>query len=141
MDTFIRSQKKFLDAVAEESAHATEGTHNGKHARKTELTELARQATEAFIDAQKKLLDVAAQQVAVNVKVTRETMKKLNPVPPFKFADVAKNTVDSFVAAQKALLDVMAKPVRGTAAPEPVAHKAKRPVPKHHKPSPVPVPA
>ena len=65
METFIRSQKKFLDAVAEETAYAT-GAKNGKEhgpGRKTEMAELARQGMEAFIDVQKKLLDLAAQQV------------------------------------------------------------------------------
>jgi hypothetical protein len=101
---------------------------------------LAKQAAEALMDAQKKLLDVAAQQVSVNVKVVREAADKLNPFPAFQFADVTRNTVESFVTAQKALLDVMAKPARTAAATEHVAPKHKRP-PAKHKASPVPVPA
>jgi len=140
MENFIRSQKKFLDVVAEETAHATE-RHNGKHAKKTELTEMARQAAEAFLDAQKKLIDVAAQQVAVSAKVTREAAKKLNPFPAFTLSDVTRNTVDSFVTAQKALLEVMAKPARMAAASEHAGAKGKPPASKHRKPAPVPVPA
>ena len=139
MENFVRSQKKFLDVLAEETAHATEG-RNGKHAKKTELTELAKQAAEALMDAQKKLLDVAAQQMSVNVKTAREAVDKLNPLPAFQFADVARNTVESFVTAQKALLDVLSKPARGAAAVEHAAPKAKRPAPRH-KTAPVPVPA
>src|SRR5664279_2006125 len=57
METFVRSQKKFLDVLAEETAHATGNGTNGKAhgpSKKTELTELARQSAEAYIDAQKK---------------------------------------------------------------------------------------
>ena len=32
METFVRSQKKFLDVLAEETAHATGQHANGKHA-------------------------------------------------------------------------------------------------------------
>jgi hypothetical protein len=118
MENFVRSQKKFLDAVAEETAYAT-GARNGKEAarKKTEVAELARQGAEAFIDAQKKLLDIATQQMAVNLKVTRKTLEALNPFPPVTLADLTRNTVDSFVAAQKALLDTMGK--RGPVKVEP----------------------
>ena len=83
METFVRSQKKFLDVLAEETAHATGKETNGKHAaaRKTELTELARQSAEAYIDAQKKLLDVAAQQLKVNAKTAKEAIGAINLLP------------------------------------------------------------
>src|SRR6202008_4797360 len=66
MENFVRSQKKFLDVVAEAASNAVEGTTEGRE-KKTELTELARESAEAFIDAQKKLLDVAAQQTSVSL--------------------------------------------------------------------------
>lgn len=118
MENFVRSQKKFLDAVAEETAHAT-GAKNGKEqsAKRAEVAELAREGAEAFIDAQKKLLDIAAQQMSVNLKVGRETLEAINPFPPVTLAGLTRHTVDSFVAAQKALLETMAK--RSHPAPEP----------------------
>jgi hypothetical protein len=140
VENFVRSQKKFLDAVAEETAHAT-GKGNGKHheAKATEIAELARESAEAFIDAQKKLLDVAAQQMAVSVATARRTMDVMNPLPPSTLADLTRQTVDTFVAAQKALLDIAAKPPRATAkesAPAPKHTAKKRPV---HKTEPVTV--
>jgi hypothetical protein len=84
METFVRSQKKFLDVLAEETAHATgKETDDKAHtaSKKTELTELARQSAEAYIDAQKKLLDVATQQLKVNAKTTREAIDAINPLP------------------------------------------------------------
>ena len=121
MENFVRSQKKFLDIVAEETAHVTDG-HAGKPGKKTELTELAREGVEAFIDAQKKLLDVAAQQMSVNVKTVRRAADVVNPFHlPVRstLAGLTRQTVDSFVAAQKALLDVMARPGHDEAHPVP----------------------
>ena len=128
VENFVRSQKKFLDAISEETAHAT-GKSDGKRSegRSTELAEMAREAAEAFIDAQKKLLDVAAQQMAVSVATARKTAEVMNPLPPSMLADLTKQTVDTFVAAQQALLDVAARPARSapTKAP-PHTAKAKK---------------
>lgn len=131
METFVRSQKKFLDAIAEETAHAT-GAKNGRDRsahRKTDFAELAREGAEAFIDAQKKLLDIAAQQVSASVSTARKTVQAINPLPPVALADLTRNTVDSFVAAQKALLDTMAK--RG--APKAERHETPRKKPPARK--------
>jgi len=132
MENFVRSQKKFLDAVAEETAHAT-GSKNGKEAsakKKAEIAELAREGAEAFIDAQKKLLDIAAQQMSVSMKVARKTIEAINPLPRVTLADLTRHTVDSFVAAQKALLDTMAKRGHAAAAEHPKAPRRKPPVRK-----------
>jgi len=136
MENFVRSQKKFLDVIAEETANITEGVTGGKGAKgakQTELTELARQGAEAFIDAQKKLLDVATQQMAVNLRTARRTFEAINPLPPATLADLTRQTVDTFVAAQKALLDVVSKPAHTAQRHEPVKPKPaarKRPAPK-----------
>jgi len=129
METFVRSQKKFLDVLAEETAHATGADTNGKtHAtKKTELTELARQSAEAYIDAQKKLLDVAAQQFKVNAKTAREALEAMNPLPTETLGELARHTVDGFVESQQALLDVIAKPPHVPAK----AHETE----EHHKPT------
>ena len=59
-----------MDVIAEETSKATSGKHtNGAHkTKKTELSQLARKATEAFIEAQKKLVDVAGRQMNASVK-------------------------------------------------------------------------
>src|SRR5271166_6241041 len=50
MENFVKAQKHFMDVIAEETAKATGSKHtNGmKKAKKTELSQLARQATESF---------------------------------------------------------------------------------------------
>ena len=111
METFVRSQKKFLDVLAEETAHATgKGTNGHTAAKKTEIAELARQSAEAYIDAQKKLLDVAAQQLKVNAKTAREAINAMNPLPMETLGELARHTVDGFVESQQALLNLVMKP-------------------------------
>ena len=65
---------------------------------------------DAFVAAQKALLDVAAKQMAVSVATARRTVDVMNPLPASTLADLTRQTVDTFVAAQRALLDVAAKP-------------------------------
>jgi hypothetical protein len=134
METFVRSQKKFLDVLAEETAAAT-GNGNGKvhAARKTELTELARQSAEAYIDAQKKLLDVAAQQLKVNAKTAREAVGAMNLLPVETLGQLARHTVEGLVESEQELLNVVIKPPRQapTAHAAPKAHAAAaKPKPK-----------
>ncbi len=79
--------------LAEETAHATgqETNGNGHSApKKTELNELARQSAEAYIDAQKKLLDVVAQQIKVNTKTAKEAIGAMNLLPVETVADVVR---------------------------------------------------
>ena len=64
VEAFARAQKKFLDAVSEESAKAMSG-HLGNEttsAERTDLKQLGRDAGNAFIEAQKRLLDIMSQQ-------------------------------------------------------------------------------
>jgi len=140
VETFVRSQKKFLDVLAEETAHATGKETNGKaHAasRKTEMAELARQSAEAYIDAQKKLLDVATQQLKVNAKTAREAINAMNPLPIETIGELARHTVEGFFESQQALLNLVVKPPRPAAkahaAPEPPKPR-KRPAAAGHKP-------
>ena len=136
METFVRSQKKFLDVLAEETAHATGKATNGKAraaSRKTELTELARQSAEAYIDAQKKLLDVATQQFKVNAKTAREALAAMNPLPAETLGELARHTAAGFVESQEALLNVMVKPPRQASK----AHvAAEHPKPGRKRPAP-----
>jgi hypothetical protein len=117
VENFVRSQKKLLDVVAQETANAIgSGAHKPeKSVQKTEVAELARQSAEAFIDAQKKLLDVAVQELEINLKAARRTMDGINPLPAAALADFEHR----FVAAQKALLDMISKTNRAVAAEAP----------------------
>jgi hypothetical protein len=139
VETFVRSQKKFLDVLAEETAVATGHGTNGKAAaRKTELTELARQSAEAYIDAQKKLLDVAAQQLKVSAKTAKEAIGAINLLPVETVGELARHTFEGLVESEQDLLNVIVKPphqaAKAQAAPPKPAKKRaaaarRRPVP------------
>ena len=111
MENFVKTQKQFLDFIADETAKVSGGKHsNGaKKMKKTELSELARQVTESFIDAQKKLVDVAGKQMNVNVKMAGKTLEMMRPVSFLPLADLTREGVKSYVDAQKALMDAMVK--------------------------------
>jgi len=120
-DDVARRQKDFLDAIAEETTKAAKGIkEHEKAAKKTPLAELARQSGEAFIEAQKKLLETATEKIEFKVP-------GLVPDTGTSLATFTRQSVENFVAAQKALLDVMVNPVaqaKGT-------HEKKHPEKEH----------
>ena len=135
MENFVKAQKQFLDAVAEETAKATSGKHtNGAGKKKTELAELARQATEAFIDAQKKLADVAGQQLNSSLKNAGKAAELFTPFPFLPLRELTREGVKSYVDAQKQLMDVLMKSANTLKLKGKTEHHAKRPVAaKKHK--------
>ncbi len=112
MENFVKAQKHFLDIIAQETVKATSGKHNGvvKKAKKTELSEVARHATETLMDAQKKLVDVAGRQVTANMKSFGKAFELMRPFPFVPFSELTREAVKSYVDAQKALMEVMARP-------------------------------
>jgi hypothetical protein len=112
MDHFVKTQKHFMDVIAEETAKVTgsKPTNGAKKTQKTELRQLAREATESFIDAQKKLVDVAGRQMDADIKTVGKTVELLRPFPFLPLADLTREGVKSYVDAQKALVDVVVKP-------------------------------
>lgn len=112
MENFVKAQKHFLDIIAQETVKATSGKHNGmvKKGKKTELSEVARHATDSLIDAQKKLVDVAGRQMGANVKTVGKAFELMRPFPFVPFSELTREAVKSYVDAQKALMEVMARP-------------------------------
>jgi hypothetical protein len=129
LENFVKTQKTFLEAVAEEVANATKTGSGVPKAKKTALAELAQESTDAFINAQKKLLDLASQQVAVNLKAGGKIVDLAPAFPTATLANLTRDTVETFVAAQRSLLDVVAKPkhaTRTTKVERPALHAAAR---------------
>jgi hypothetical protein len=77
---------------------------------------------DAFIEAQKRLLETAGKQIHVNVKTAQRAMNIFTPIPGAGLADLTRQGVESFVTAQKALLDVMTRP-----RPKPPVHTTVHP--------------
>ena len=109
MENFAKAQKQFLDVIAEETAKVR-GKHTAiRKIKKTELSELARQAAELFINTQEKMVEVAGKQMNANVKTAGKTLELLRPLP-------------------KTLMDAMVKP---TGEPK----RASKPVRSGKKPT------
>ncbi len=128
MEKFVHAEKQLLDAIAEQTAKATRKTPAGSKGkpRKTELAELASHATGAFIEAQKRLVDVAGRQVDANLKTASRTMDFLKPLEVMPLSDWTREGVKSFVDAQKALMDAVTKPHNGST----VSGKSRRTPPR-----------
>lgn len=111
MENFVRWQKKFLDIVAEETSNGLsgKGAETARKMKKTEVAALAKEVTEEFIDAQKRLLDVAGKQIDTNVRTAGRTVNMLKPFPFVPLGDLTREGVKNFVEAEKALIDTMMK--------------------------------
>lgn len=129
MDQLVRSQKKLLDVIAEEAAHAADAAKkNGEPMKvpETGLADMVRQSADAFIDMQKKLLDVAGKQVDVNVKAARHAIDFMKPSMRTSMADLARQYVENLVSAHKSMLDIMVKPRPASRAAEAEPAQPKR---------------
>lgn len=106
VETFTRAQSRFLEAVAQESARAASGKQDGgAKATKKELTDLAREAGDAFIEAQKRLLDIMGQQINVNLDASARATGLISPSRLAPAANFATSSVRDFVQAQGALIE------------------------------------
>jgi hypothetical protein len=122
MENFAKAQKKFLDVVADETAKATGSKHtNGAgKSKRTELSQLAKEATDSLIEAQKRLVDVAGKQLNAGAQSAGKTLELLKPFPFLPLNELTREVVKSYVDAQKSLMDVMVKAPNGA---KPVVHK------------------
>ena len=117
-------RNSWMSIVEEESKPKGGRAEDGK--KKTEMSALAREAASAFIDAQKSLLDLAGQQVNVNLQAASRVadmtkVLRLNPFPT-----ITGEGVKSFVDAEKAVLDSLMKPTKSPAKPASAAKRTAR---------------
>jgi hypothetical protein len=102
MENFAKAQKQFLDVIAEGTAKVTGGKHTAiKKIKKTELSKLARQAAELFINTQEKMVKVAGKQMNANVKTTGKTLELLRPLPKTLMDAMVKPTGEHKRAARR----------------------------------------
>jgi hypothetical protein len=112
MENFVAAQKKFLDVIAQETTRLTTGKSDkaAKVVKKIKLAKLARDASNAFIEVQKKLLDLAGQQMNVNLKAATRTLELLEPFRLLPMTNITGEGVKRFVDAEKAMIHSMIKP-------------------------------
>jgi hypothetical protein len=124
IESFIETQKTFLDQIAEQVNIATQGKEPKviRRERSKVLTQLAREGVEKFIDAQRGLLELTMERMETNERV------RARPVPRTSLATVARESVQNFTTAQKSLLDLALKPIAMPVETE------KRPRPQRRRP-------
>jgi hypothetical protein len=120
MEHFVKTQKKLLDIIVEEPPKHKGGKEEEKE--KATLSALAREAASSLIDAQKNLLDLAGQQVNVNLQAASQMAEMVNLARLTPLPTITGEGVKSFVEAEKAVLDTIIRPANGRKS----AHKAKR---------------
>jgi len=114
MQNLVQAHKKFLDVLTEETSKAT--TSKPGHLRplkKTEVSKLAREAANLFVDAQKQTLDVVAQQLNVNLKAATRAAQTISAAPVMPIAEWPGKAIRDLVANEKALLQSVAAPKKG----------------------------
>ncbi|HZD31681.1 MAG TPA: hypothetical protein VE779_08465 [Candidatus Angelobacter sp.] len=137
LEDFVQAQKQYLHIVAEEASRLTGGKETTiSKAKKTELTRLAQEAADTFIEAQKKLMDVAARQIHASLKAAGTAAKMVPSVPYREIPDLTREGFRSFVEAEKAVIEsVTRRPEAKKTAAKPTARKR----PRAAKPRVIPV--
>ena len=107
LENFVHTQKKFLDLMTD-AANAGKGKVI-KPAPHRKVSVTVQESVDKFVDAQKKLLDVAAKQIEGAMQ-SAEKMMRPSPEPSTTLGEVARRGFENFVNAQKSLLDVAMKP-------------------------------
>ena len=104
VETFIHMQQEFLKIAGKQTHAWVEAAKTGKPYQPEVLAELAREAMENFVSAQKKFMDVIADETA---KATGSKhgngFKKIKKT---ELAALARQATESFIEAQRKLVDL-----------------------------------
>lgn len=123
IEHFVHTEKEFLDLAAHEIHSAAEGNgHNGKSAsdRYKVLVRTLRASGEKYIDAQKRLLNMAVEQME-NARPSK-AKNEARDESRTSWRDVGEKSIRNVAAAQKSLTDLVVKPAKAA----PVAPRRKR---------------
>ena len=110
VDTFIEMQEEYLK-IADKQTHTwVEAAKSGKPYQAEHLVDLAREGMENFVKAQKKFLDVVAEETAKATSGRHPTgaAKKMKHT---ELQELAQQATDSFMEAQKRLVDLAGKQI------------------------------
>jgi hypothetical protein len=105
LDTFITMHEDFLTSTNKQTMHWIDAVKAGKGYDVAPLTELAREEWETFVKAQKKFLEVVAQETAKAASGKPDHTTKT--VLATELPKLAREAANSFIDAQKKLLDVL----------------------------------
>lgn len=105
VEILISMQQELLTATSKQTLEWVEAEKSGNPDRSARLVELAREAVETFTHAQKKLLEVVAEESAKASGSKQAHVEK--PLKKAELVALAREAAAAFVEAQKSLLDVM----------------------------------
>jgi hypothetical protein len=105
IDNLIDTHHKFLKIVEKQSHTWIENAKAGKFPKNDALIEMAREAMDNFVHAEKHFLDVVAEETsrATNGRHHGGSAKKTKKT---ELTDLARKATESFIEAQKKLFDV-----------------------------------
>jgi hypothetical protein len=104
VDGFIEMQHEFLTMASKHSESWMEDVKHGKPFDKDRLVDVAREGMENFVNAQKKFLDVIAEETTLATSDKPEKPGKAGKKTDI--AALARESANALVDAQKKLLDV-----------------------------------
>lgn len=105
LDTLIGMQQELLTTTSKQALQLLELENTGKGVRTTQMVEFAREGVETFTRAQKKFLDLVAQEAARVTSGKQEHDGR--PMKKTELSKLAREAGNAFIEAQKRLLDVM----------------------------------
>jgi hypothetical protein len=105
LETLLGIQQELLTTTSRQTLQWLESEKAGKGERGTGMVEFAREGVETFTRAQKKFLDVVAQEAAKATSGRKELDVKAGKKT--ELTELARESGKAFIEAQKRLLDVM----------------------------------
>jgi len=105
LDTLFGVQQELLTTASKQTLEWLQSERAGKGRSATQLVEFAREGVETFTRAQKRFLEVVAQETEKVTSGKREYENK--GVKKAELARLAHEAGNAFIEAQKRLLDVM----------------------------------
>lgn len=105
VDTFIEMQEEYLKIASKQTHTWVESAKAGKPYQPEHVVDLAREGMENFVKAQKRFMDVLADETAkaTGGKHSNGAGKKAKTA---ELSELARKATDSFLEAQKRLVDV-----------------------------------
>ena len=105
VEVLISMQQELLTATSKQTSEWVEAEKRSNPDHSARLAELASEAVETFTRAQKKLLEVVAQESAR--ASSGKPVRDEQPVKKTELVVLAREAANAFIEAQKELLDVM----------------------------------
>lgn len=109
LDTLIGLQQEFLTITSKQTLNWFDAAKDGKIDFNAHVFDFAREEVDAFVHAQKELLDVLSEETAKVAAGKRS--QHGTPAKKTEWSKLAREAADAFLDAQRKLLDVLGQQV------------------------------